>query len=66
MGVPKFRDAFAAAGHPVVIEQKVHARRHGLRAGQLQVIRGSPVDAIVLWADEIEAAQIRSRCGRWG
>ena len=32
-GVPKFRDASRRLGHPVVIEQKFLARRHGLFAG---------------------------------
>ena len=57
MGVPKFRDASRRLGHPVVIEQKYMPGDTDF-ARQLQVIRGSRVDAIVLWADEIEAAQI--------
>jgi ABC-type branched-subunit amino acid transport system substrate-binding protein len=57
MGVPKFRDASRRLGHPVVIEQKYMPGDTDF-ARQLRVIRGSRVDAIVLWADEIEAAQI--------
>jgi len=45
---------FAAAGPPGGHRAEVHAGDTDF-ARQLQVIRGSRVDAIVLWADEIES-----------
>ncbi len=57
MGVPKFRDASRRLGHPVVIEQKYMPGDTDF-SRQLRVIRGSRTDAIVLWADESEAAAI--------
>ena len=56
-GVPKFRDAARRLGHPVVIEQKYLPGDTDF-SRQLQVIRSSRADAIVLWADEAQAAGI--------
>ncbi|HEY6491244.1 MAG: ABC transporter substrate-binding protein [Terracidiphilus sp.] len=56
-GVLKFRDAARRLGHPVVIEQKfVPGDTDYTRA--LKIIQDSRADAIVLWADEIPAANI--------
>ncbi len=57
MGVGKFRDAARRLGHPVVIEQKYQPGETGFRRS-LRIIRDSRADAIVLWADEDEAAEI--------
>jgi ABC-type branched-subunit amino acid transport system substrate-binding protein len=56
-GVPKFRDASRRLGHPVVIEQKYLPGDTDF-SKQLQVIRSSRADAIVLWTDEAQAAII--------
>jgi ABC-type branched-subunit amino acid transport system substrate-binding protein len=56
-GVPKFRDAARRLGHPVVIEQKYLPGDTDFTK-QLQVIRSSRADAIVLWTDEAQAALI--------
>jgi ABC-type branched-subunit amino acid transport system substrate-binding protein len=56
-GVPKFRDASRRLGHPVVIEQKYLPGDTDF-SKQLQVIKSSRADAIVLWADETQAAGI--------
>ena len=56
-GVGKFRDASRRLGHPVVIEQKYLPGDKDF-SKQLQVIRSSRADAIVLWADEEQAAGI--------
>ncbi len=56
-GVPKFRDASRRLGHPVVIEQKFLPGDTDFTR-QLKVIQGSRTDAIVLWTDEIPAANI--------
>jgi ABC-type branched-subunit amino acid transport system substrate-binding protein len=56
-GVLKFRDAARRLGHPVVIEQK-YLPGDTDYSRQLQVIRGSRADAIVLWTDETQAALI--------
>jgi len=56
-GVPKFRDAARRLGHPVVIEQKYFPGDTDFTQ-QLKVIRSSRADAIVLWADEAQAAMI--------
>jgi branched-chain amino acid transport system substrate-binding protein len=56
-GVLKFRDAARRLGHPVVIEQK-YLPGDTDYSKQLQVIRGSRADAIVLWTDEKQAAGI--------
>jgi branched-chain amino acid transport system substrate-binding protein len=57
MGVGKFRDAARRLGHPLVIEQKYLPGETDFRRS-LRIIRDSRVDAIVLWADEDEAAEI--------
>ncbi|MGO9323382.1 MAG: ABC transporter substrate-binding protein [Terracidiphilus sp.] len=57
MGVPKFRSASVRLGHPVVIEQKFLPGDTDF-SRELQIIRESRVDGIVLWADESEAAGI--------
>ncbi len=56
-GVPKFRDAARRLGHPVVIEQKFFPGDTDF-AQQLRVIRSSRADAVVIWGDELPAAQI--------
>jgi ABC-type branched-subunit amino acid transport system substrate-binding protein len=56
-GVLKFRDVSRRLGHPVVIEQKfLPGDTDYTRA--LKIIQSSRTDAIVLWADEAEAAGI--------
>ena len=56
-GVLKFRDVSRRLGHPVVIEQKfLPGDTDYSRA--LKIIQSSRTDAIVLWADEAEAAGI--------
>ncbi len=57
MGVPKFRNASVRLGHPVAIEQKFLPGDTDF-SRELQIIRGSRVDGIVLWADETETANI--------
>ena len=57
MGVPNFRNASVRLGHPVVIEQKFLPGDKDF-SRELQIIRESRVDGIVLWADEGEAASI--------
>ena len=56
-GVIKFRDASRRLGHPPVIEQKFSPGDTDFTR-QLKVIQGSRADAIVLWTDEIPAANI--------
>jgi branched-chain amino acid transport system substrate-binding protein len=56
-GVMKFRDASRRLGHPLVIEQKYLPGDTDFTK-QLNVIRSSRADAIVLWADETQAALI--------
>jgi ABC-type branched-subunit amino acid transport system substrate-binding protein len=56
-GVGKFIDVSRRLGHPVVMEQIYFPGATDF-ARQLRVIRGSRADAIVLWADEADAAQI--------
>src|SRR5580692_561033 len=56
-GVIKLRDAARRLGHPIVIEQK-YLPGDADFARQLQVIKSSRADAIVLWADEAQAALI--------
>jgi branched-chain amino acid transport system substrate-binding protein len=56
-GVMKFRDASRRLGHPLVIEQKYLPGDTDF-SKQLNVIRSSRADAIVLWADETQAATI--------
>jgi branched-chain amino acid transport system substrate-binding protein len=56
-GVLKFRDVSRRLGHPIVIEQKfMPGDTDYTRA--LKIIQDSRADAIVLWADEIPAANI--------
>jgi branched-chain amino acid transport system substrate-binding protein len=56
-GVIKLRDAARRLGHPIVIEQKYLPGDTDFTK-QLSVIRSSRADAIVLWADETQAAGI--------
>jgi ABC-type branched-subunit amino acid transport system substrate-binding protein len=56
-GVIKLRDAARRLGHPIVIEQKYLPGDTDF-SHQLKVIQDSRTDAIVLWADEKEAALI--------
>jgi branched-chain amino acid transport system substrate-binding protein len=56
-GVGKLRDASRRLGHPIVIEQKYMPGDTDF-SKQLQVIRSSRADAIVLWTDEAQAAII--------
>jgi len=57
MGVGKFRDASRRLGHPLVIEQKFLPGDTDFRRA-LRIIQDSRADAIVLWADEAETAEI--------
>jgi branched-chain amino acid transport system substrate-binding protein len=56
-GVLKFRDASRRLGHPVVIEQKFMPGDTDFTRA-LKIIQSSRVDGIVLWTDEIPAANI--------
>ena len=56
-GVIKFRDASRRLGHPVVIEQKFMPGDTDFTRA-LKIIQSSRADAIVLWTDEIPAANI--------
>jgi branched-chain amino acid transport system substrate-binding protein len=56
-GVIKFRDASRRLGHPVVIEQKFLPGDTDFTR-ELKIIQASHTDAIVLWSDEVPAAQI--------
>lgn len=56
-GVLKFRDASRRLGHPVVIEQKYMPGDTDFSRA-LKIIQDSRTDAIVLWADQAEAAGI--------
>jgi ABC-type branched-subunit amino acid transport system substrate-binding protein len=56
-GVLKLRDAARRLGHPIVIEQKYLPGDTDF-SHQLKVIQDSRADAVVLWADEKEAALI--------
>ncbi|MFZ1083468.1 MAG: ABC transporter substrate-binding protein [Terracidiphilus sp.] len=56
-GVMKLRDAARRLGHPIVIEQKYLPGDTDFTK-QLQVIRSSRADAIVLWGNEEQAAEI--------
>jgi len=56
-GVLKLRDASRRLGHPIVIEQKYLPGETDF-SKQLNVIRSSRVDAVVLWADQEQAAII--------
>ena len=56
-GVLKFRDVSRRLGHPVVIEQKfMPGDTDYTRA--LKIIQSSRADAIVLWTDQVPAANI--------
>jgi branched-chain amino acid transport system substrate-binding protein len=56
-GVVKFRDASRRLGHPVVIEQKFLPGDTDFTRS-LKIIQDSRADAIVLWTDEVPAANI--------
>ena len=56
-GVLKLRDASRRLGHPIVIEQKFMPGDTDYSRG-LKIIQDSRTDAIVLWADQAEAAGI--------
>jgi branched-chain amino acid transport system substrate-binding protein len=56
-GVIKLRDASRRLGHPIVIEQKYMPGDTDY-SKQLKVIASSRADAIVLWADQAQAAGI--------
>src|SRR5579863_9008364 len=56
-GVLKFRDAARRLGHPVVIEQKFDPAEQSFTR-QLRVINDSRTDAVLLWANQEEAAGI--------
>src|SRR5579863_4435459 len=57
LGVGKLIDVSRRLGHPVVMEQIFFPGDTDF-ARQLKVIQGSRADAIVLWADEADAAQV--------
>jgi len=57
MAAPKFRSAAVRLGHPVVIEQKFLPGDTDF-SRELEIIRDSRVDGIVVWADESETAGI--------
>ena len=56
-GVLKFRDASRRLGHPVVIEQKFLPGDKDFTRS-LKIIQDSHADAVILWTDEIPAANI--------
>ena len=56
-GVSKFIDVSRRLGHPVVMEQIFFPGDKDF-ARQLRVIRNSRADALVLWCDEPDAAEI--------
>lgn len=56
-GVLKFRDVSRRLGHPVVIEQKFMPGDTDFTRA-LKIIQSSRADAIVLWADQVPAANI--------
>jgi ABC-type branched-subunit amino acid transport system substrate-binding protein len=56
-GVIKLRDAARRLGHPIVIEQKFMPGDTDYTRS-LKVIQSSRADAIVLWTDEVPAANI--------
>jgi ABC-type branched-subunit amino acid transport system substrate-binding protein len=64
-GVLKLRDAARRLGHPIVIEQKYLPGDTDFTR-QLKVIQDSRTDAIVLWADESEAAAILKQMQAFG
>ncbi len=64
-GVPKFRDASRRLGHPVVIEQKFRPGDTDYRH-ELRVIQDSHADGILLWTDQIPAANILKQMAELG
>ena len=64
-GVLKFRDASRRLGHPVVIEQKFLPGVTDF-SRYLRVIQDSRAEAIVLWADEAQAATILKQMRKMG
>jgi branched-chain amino acid transport system substrate-binding protein len=56
-GVLKLRDAARRLGHPIVIEQKFMPGDTDYTRS-LKIIQSSRADAIVLWTDEVPAANI--------
>ena len=64
-GVLKLRDAARRLGHPIAIEQKFLPGDSDF-ARQLKVIQDSRTDAIVLWADQAQAAMILKQMQRLG
>ncbi len=56
-GVLKLRDAARRMGHPIVIEQKFMPGDTDYTRS-LKIIQSSRADAIVLWTDEVPAANI--------
>ncbi len=64
-GVIKLRDAARRLGHPIVIEQKYLPGDTDF-SRQLKVIQDSRTDAIVLWADQAEAAGILMQMQKLG
>ena len=56
-GVLKFRDVSRRLGHPIVIEQKFQPGDTDYTRA-LRIIQDSRADAIVLWTDEVPAANI--------
>ena len=64
-GVIKLRDASRRLGHPIVIEQKYLPGDTDF-SRQLKVIQDSRADAIVLWADQAEAAEILNQMQKLG
>ncbi len=64
-GVPYFRDAARRLGHPVVIEQKFMPGDTDFTR-QLRVIQSSRPDSILLWTDEVPAAEILRQMRQMG
>ena len=56
-GVIKLRDASRRLGHPIVIEQKFMPGDTDF-SRELKIIHSSRADAVVLWTDEMPAANI--------
>jgi ABC-type branched-subunit amino acid transport system substrate-binding protein len=65
LGVIKFRDAARRLGHPLAIEQKFMPGDTDYRRA-LRVIRDSRADAIVLWTDEAQTAEIMKQMHELG
>jgi branched-chain amino acid transport system substrate-binding protein len=64
-GVMKLRDAARRLSHPIVIEQKYLPGDTDF-SRQLKVIQDSRTDAIILWADQAEAAGILQQMQKLG